>query len=137
MFVPKILPGKSRQAVSELLDSGLSDYEISRRTGVGRATVQRWRRRGFPWTESRPRHLPADWRPPDPAKYSYLLGMYLGDGTITRHPTSFGLHVYLDTAYPGVIEECAGAMASVLRTRIGRYPRENSACLQLTSYSQF
>ncbi|MBK5111134.1 MAG: helix-turn-helix domain-containing protein [Thermoleophilia bacterium] len=63
--------------------------------------------------------------------------MYLGDGTITRHPTSFGLHVYLDTAYPGVIEECAGAMASVLRTRIGRYPRENSACLQLTSYSQF
>lgn len=63
--------------------------------------------------------------------------MYLGDGTVTRHANSFGLHVYLDTAYPDVIEECADAMANVLGTGIGRYPRKESECLQLTSYSRF
>ncbi len=88
-----------------------------------------------------PRRLPADWRPPDPAGYSYLFGMYLGDGTITRHGGRaghhFGLHIYLDTAYPNVIEECAAAMSAVLGTKIGRYPRKDSECLQLTSYSRF
>ncbi|MCB0827689.1 MAG: hypothetical protein KDB62_02625 [Solirubrobacterales bacterium] len=67
--------------------------------------------------------------------------MYLGDGTITRHGSSgrdhFGLHIYLDSAYPDLIEECAGVLSGLLGTRIGRYRRKDSDCLRLTSYSPF
>jgi hypothetical protein len=77
VFVSGILPKESRNAVEELLDTGLSDYEISRRTGVGRATVQRWRRRGLPSRAAVADEVPANWRPADEAAYAYLFGVYL------------------------------------------------------------
>ena len=63
--------------VKSLVDLGLSDYEIARRTGVNRSTVLRWRRRDEPPVDHA---LPVDWRPADPAAYCYLLGCHLGDG---------------------------------------------------------
>ena len=41
------------------------------------------------------------WRPPDPWSYSYLLGMYLGDGCVSSTRASFQLVVVCDAAYPG------------------------------------
>jgi hypothetical protein len=46
--------------------------------------------------------------------YAYLLGLYLGDGCISRLPRTYRLRVALDTRYPDIIGECAGAMETLL-----------------------
>ena len=51
--------------------------------------------------------------PPD-AEYAYLLGMYLGDGSITRMRATYRLRITLDEKYPGIIETCCRAAAAVL-----------------------
>jgi hypothetical protein len=51
------------------------------------------------------------------AAYAYLLGIYLGDGHITRHPREVhGLWVYMDSRYQGVIDEVMTAVSLVMPT---------------------
>ncbi len=47
------------------------------------------------------------------ARYAYLFGIYLGDGCLGHNGRSWALRVWLDTAYPGIIEEVAQAMSSI------------------------
>ena len=46
---------------------------------------------------------------PDRWSYAYLLGMYLGDGCISKHPRTCTLRITLDALHPAVIEECVDA----------------------------
>src|SRR5947209_16650180 len=57
-----------------------------------------------------------------PAAYVYLLGLYLGDGSIATHPRGvFRLRFSLDTRYPGIIENCVtGSWSWRRRTRVGQ-----------------
>jgi hypothetical protein len=44
--------------------------------------------------------------------YAYLLGLYLGDGTVSHHPRGvFRLRVFLDRAYPVIVAECVAAIS--------------------------
>ena len=44
-------------------------------------------------------------------EYVYLLGLYLGDGTISKHRRGvFRLRVFLDLRYPQIVDDCAGAI---------------------------
>jgi transposase-like protein len=74
MFVSYERSEADVEAVSALLDTGLSDREIGRRTGVSRGSVQRWRTRGTPRSDHR---HPEPWMPFDPSSYSYLFAIYL------------------------------------------------------------
>jgi hypothetical protein len=70
------------------------------------------------------------------AAYAYLLGMYLGDGCISRHPRAYRLRITLDSRYPGLIRECASAMRGVRRSRkvwIGRHSRDQG-CIEVSMY---
>lgn len=50
-----------------------------------------------------------------PKAYVYLLGLYLGDGCVSRHPRDvYRLRVTLDLAYPRIVAECARAIESIL-----------------------
>lgn len=55
-----------------------------------------------------------DWRVPDGRSYSYLLGIYLGDGYVAnasaRSPI---LEISLDPRYPGIVGECSAAIQRV------------------------
>jgi hypothetical protein len=62
------------------------------------------------------------WSPPDEWSYAYLLGMYLGDGCISRTRRTYQLVVVCDAAYPDIIEECATAM---MLTLLPRHVRRN------------
>lgn len=44
-----------------------------------------------------------DGRPLDEAAYAYLLGLYLGDGSISRHPRTYRLRIFQDQRYPLLI----------------------------------
>ncbi len=50
----------------------------------------------------------------DRRAYSYLLGMYLGDGHIVHTRRSFRLEIACDPKYPGIIEEAMDALRVVL-----------------------
>jgi hypothetical protein len=45
--------------------------------------------------------------------YSYVLGLYLGDGCIQQpRPTCFSIVISLDASYPGIVEHAAQALAA-------------------------
>ena len=113
MFVPRVLPREDREAVRELLGSGLSDYEIARRTGVGRATVQRWRRRGIPDDRQQiPTEIrPDNWDLSHREAYTYLLGLYLGDGYVGPFVRTFSLMIACDGSYPRLVRQCVDCVA--------------------------
>lgn len=124
----------SRETVAEVLglaDKGLNSCEISRRTGVSRPTVREWRIGKLPHSfKSKPLLYG---RPTEPGAccsrcgaskhrfdhlstaYVYLLGLYLGDGCISRGARDvFRLRIALDVKYGGIVEECASAMQAVV-----------------------
>jgi hypothetical protein len=74
-----------------------------------------------------------------PREYAYLLGIYLGDGTITRFPKGvWALQIFQDSNYPGIIDEIAGAITAVMPANVVRvtpkYKEQN--CAQISSYSK-
>jgi hypothetical protein len=103
--------------VEALIGTGLSDYEIARKTGISRSTVHRWRTRGAP---TKTRKLEG-WRPRSRAAYSYLLGIYLGDGYISQGSRSSVLEISLDPRYPEIIQACSEAIWESTGVRVRRY----------------
>jgi hypothetical protein len=54
----------------------------------------------------------------DGAAYSYVLGLYLGDGHLATFPRTRCLRIYLDARYPEIVRAGAGA--------VGRAPSAQS-----------
>lgn len=71
-------------------------------------------------------------------RYAYLLGQYLGDGSISRHRGDvFRLRIITDARYPGIIEECAEAMTAVMPTsKVNIAPAYESAAMIVSCYSK-
>ena len=71
-----------------LSSQGLNDCEVARRLGVSAGAVRKWRtgqRRAQGERFGLPRCPLCHGVPLDETAYSYLFGLYLGDGHITRH----------------------------------------------------
>jgi hypothetical protein len=113
--------------VQGLIEDGLNDCEIARRTGVPRGTIRDWRHGKVPRRGPLGARIPAeyscrvcghamhDFDALPLRDYSYLLGLYLGDGHITTHAR--GVHrlgITLDRKYPEIVRECADTMAAVM-----------------------
>lgn len=76
------------------------------------------------------------WRPPDPWSYSYLLGMYLGDGCVSATHRTFQLVIACDAAYPAIIEDCWTAMTlTLLPRRVGCNPHRASRSVRVVASS--
>jgi hypothetical protein len=103
-----------------LVAKGLSDYEIARRTGLPRSTILNWRRGKVPRLPGAdgprcqscgmPKH---DFSALSPDTYAYLLGQYLGDGTVCRVGRSLCLRIASDAQYTGIISECCDAITAI------------------------
>jgi hypothetical protein len=122
--------------VISLIAEGHNNSEISRMTGISRTTIREWRvgkghrhrtgdadRAGLPCDGSCSgvAERAVAW----PRIYAHLLGLYLGDGTISKQRRGVDrLRIFLDMKYPLIIESCVGSM-SVIRgsTRIGLLDR--------------
>jgi hypothetical protein len=140
-YVRQELPMRAQQEVAvvlELIAAGLKDTEIAHRTGVPRRTVLDWRRGRLPHarvsTCNFAEHLPL----PNP-HYSYLLGLYLGDGCLsaTQRAGLWRLRIFADAQYPGIVEECAEAMEAIFpRQRANRLTRRDSRCIEISMYSK-
>ena len=147
-----------RDAVAEVLglrEQGLGARRIAARTDLPVATVRDWLAGRVP-RHSRPtgseprracrrcgheRHRFADL----PAAYVYLLGLYLGDGCISRHRRGvYRLRIFLDLRYPRIVDECEEAIREVLpanavnrRERRSNYvDRPESSNVEVSAFSK-
>ena len=104
---------RERVIALELLGSGLSVAETSRRTGVSRWTLRDWRHSGPPAAQC-PRcedaALPH-------APYSALLGYYLGDGCVSRLRGYYSLRISCDAGWPGIVADVSSCMQSMRPAR--------------------
>jgi hypothetical protein len=101
-----------KQEALRLAAAGVNDCEISRRLGVARTTVRDWRRPTY--VPRRPRRevqtCPRCWTPAKPicftpGDYAELLGLYLGDGYISRLARCQRLRLFLDARYTAIVDE--------------------------------
>jgi hypothetical protein len=77
------------------------------------------------------------WRPEDRPSYAYLLGLYLGDGCVTKPVRTLQLVVSCDARYPAIIDAAADAMlATGLTARVGRYEVRGSRCIRVIGASK-
>jgi len=118
----------------EQIDGDLNDYEISKATGVSRSTVQRWRARGCPGRTLNP--VPSDWFPSNRHSYSYLLGVYLGDGYLSKATGSPVLEISLDALYPGIARECSEAISRVAQVEPRLRKVDGSRSIRITAGSR-
>jgi hypothetical protein len=128
-------------AALSLVWTGCTDVEASRRTGIPRSTIRDWRHGRLPGLRGWPpsgcpicvpgaQVLPA-------REYAYVLGMYLGDGCVSRHPRAYRLRIFCDAAYPGIVEECRRCLAVIRpgnRAWVSR--RKDCRCDVIAMYSQ-
>lgn len=120
-----------RQAVS-MHRSGLSISEVSRQTGISRAAIRDWVVNPEKLTERAEetcvRCAPFPSLPEPQSSYSYLLGLYLGDGCISyagdRKKEVWGLRIFCANTWPGLTHECVDTLQALLpHHRIGTVPR--------------
>jgi len=127
-------------AVRRLHVTGASASAIARATGIPRSTVRGWLSQPDyrPGARSRRRAVARKPERPvvPPAAYSYLLGLYLGDGHVARIGRSFRLVIKLDAIYPGIVSLAAEAIRAVLpghAVSTRRHPVQR--CVAVSAYS--
>ncbi|MFI2433873.1 helix-turn-helix domain-containing protein [Streptomyces sp. NPDC018693] len=110
-----------RQRVLTLLRDGARNADVARQFGIPTGTISYWKhvdraKRGeCPGRYSPPCPRCAG-RPLDEAAYSYLLGLYLGDGHISHYSGQGAPNLMITCAdsWPGLMCACEEAMRSVL-----------------------
>jgi hypothetical protein len=134
--------------VLELHAAGLNNSQISRRTGISRATFRPWLSGNTPGSGRRllrqrtscPRcSESAEFLPGITVfAYAYLLGLYLGDGLVSQGRRNvYRLRVFLDRAHPVIVDECGAAMSLVMpASKVGVFPHRNENLDEVSSYSR-
>ncbi len=134
--------GEYRQAL-DLIRAGINDCEVGRRLGIPRGTIKSWRD-GFEsgsggrtdaWTGSQVvTCFRCNEGPVDEVAYTYLLGMYLGDGWIrAAHRGVYQLRITCDRKYPEIIDQVANHIIVVRGSEaVGLAGR--TGCIDVNSY---
>ncbi|MFF1352656.1 transcriptional regulator [Streptomyces sp. NPDC058297] len=108
----------TRKRALALVSQERSVNSVSKEIGVSRAAIRSWHSRiePLPRMQRHPcvRCGPDPQSPTDEAAYSYLLGLYLGDGCISPGTRSgYFLRIACADAWPGLIETCAAAIEAI------------------------
>jgi hypothetical protein len=132
-------PSVKQQALA-LIASGVNDRDISQQLAVARTTIRDWRRP--PYVRKEPFSLcPRCWRPTKPilvtaGDYAELLGLYLGDGHISSLERTDRLRIFLDAAYPGIIDETLALLRRCFpHNPVDRVTKDGGCCFVVSVYS--
>jgi hypothetical protein len=144
-YTEDVRPDSNVHQVFRLAEQGLTQQQIAAEVGIGQTTVGRWLRAGIDRVLDSPMRARAAHECPEmcpdrcraPAEdYAYLLGQYLGDGSIVHTRGGvYRLFVTCCAAYPGIIDECRRAMQAVLPgNRVGQ--RRKPGAVDVSCYSK-
>ena len=129
---------KEFKTVQRLIAAGVNDCAIARQTDIPRTTVRDWRRR--PQVRSRDsRAVPCyahDFSSLPASAYSYLLGIYLGDGCVSRCRRVWRLRVTLDAKYPEIIDRCRAVIDLPMPGQRAATRRRGDGCVEVLLYSK-
>lgn len=135
-----------RQIVNRALQlsrDGLTDREVAQACGISVSALRHWRRGDRRSTDGRDRRSKTDCprcdgRPLDRRAYTYLLGLYLGDGHIAHAPGGKGvykLEIFCGNDWPGIITAAAESIAATMPgLKVGR--RNRPGCTGVGAYSK-
>ena len=126
---------------------GYNRSQIARETGVNRRTVIDWVTgrgpRAFRAVEGgtgccsvcgHPEH---DSSALDAQQYSYLLGIYLGDGYVATMRRTSCLRVFMDSRHPRIIGACVRAIRAVMpANRVTAFRQKPSNCVEIQCSSR-
>ena len=122
-----------------LIANGLSLRATSQITGVSRATLKDWREHPHrtPLPSFCVRCAPEPGLPEPQWEYAYLLGLYLGDGTISvgGSPAKgvWVLRIFCADAWPGLQKECKAAISAIRPSnKVGA--RQQVGCTEVICY---
>lgn len=111
---------ETKNKATELNNSGLNISQISKMIGVDRSTIREWFAETKRYIKTKPINDEAnfferfescsDLR----AAYYYLLGQYLGDGSISRNSRTYALRIFATDKYVNIIDEIVNSMLMVL-----------------------
>ncbi|MEV7105021.1 transcriptional regulator [Streptomyces atroolivaceus] len=130
----------TRKRALAIVAQGFSQNSVSKQTGISRAALRSWLKRIEPSGYGRgaecPRCSEAQRLPDDPAAYSYLLGLYLGDGCVSSTKRGvYSLRIACADAWPGLIDACAKAVQSARpANKVCRV--QSQGCQYVTSFSK-
>lgn len=128
--------------ILRLWESGLNKSAIARKSGIPRGTIRDCikkfgtlqeledyllREQKVHWT------IRSQWQK-FRVNYSYMLGIYLGDGYIATHPRTYRLRIAMDVKYPNIIQQVMDAMAIIVPNN-SIHTREYTGCLEIACYS--
>lgn len=131
--------------VLALRRTGLGARRIAKRTNLPLSTVRDWLAGKVP---AHSNDVVGEVEPSCPAcghdqhqfsaldgTYAYLLGLYLGDGSIATHRRNvYKLRITLDTKYPGIITCAAVAMHEVRQGHVWVQRRRGHNYVDVSSY---
>jgi hypothetical protein len=134
-------PAEDVARVRELASYGLNNSQIARLTGISRAAIRDWLRpdstRLLVPTCAVCGHEAHDFDQLPERQYSYLLGIYLGDGMIARMPRCLVLRVFMDSRYSNIIAEVADVMHAVMPKSLASvYAHPRHDVVTIASYSK-
>src|SRR6266545_376522 len=122
-------------AVLALVAEGLNDCQISRHSGVPRSTIRDWRVGRVPSSKRRLWDICAGrWPQLAERDYAHLLGLYLGDGCISKDRRTFRMRVFLDESYPKIVEGCAKSLVAVRPGNALWVGGHGSGCVEVSMY---
>ena len=130
-----------------LLRSGASNAVVARKFGVPKGTVGAWKHYDRSRSGSLPERIAASCprcNPDDTSvrakPYSYLFGLYLGDGCISdgaamRSKGVYALSIACGNTWPGLMDECEKAISAVMPSnKVNRVPKPGMH--EVKSYSK-
>lgn len=131
-------------------EGGLGARRVARELGLPLGTVRDWHAGKLPW-RSREAEPGAGRRPGSctacgqeehrfdelGSEYVHLLGLYLGDGCISKHPRGvYRLRIFLDKKYPGIVDECMASLGAVVPANRVHALLTPSNCYSVSAYSR-
>ena len=125
-----------------LSDIGVLDRENAQISGVSIRTIRHWRHGDRRCLENRKRvgapNCPrCHGRPLNEQAYSYLLGLYLGDGHIVHTGKTYLLAIACADSWPGLLVEARQALRGVMPTSsVFLRSRPGVACTYVQSLSK-
>lgn len=142
-------PATVAEALRLRAEEGLGARRIAKRMRLPLSTVRDWLAGNLPWHSRidldlgrHPHVCPACGQPGHArerlgASYVHLLGLYLGDGSISAHPRGVHrLRVFLDKKYPRIVDECRESMQTTLPNNRVHVLLTPSNCYSISAYSR-
>jgi len=121
--------------VLKLREDGRSLTEIVKETGLGKNTIKRWLKKGY---SIKKKNFSLDFSEDKKENYSYILGLYLGDGHIVKAKRVYKLGITLFSEDLNIINRCRQALEIVFNeNKISQRKRKNARAVEVYVYNKY